>query len=283
MNAINVMQLKNKLKRIAQEQSLTPQSVNTLYAIEMFLKRLEASAYRENFILKGGLLVTAKLGFQSRTTKDIDATLCHRKLDENSIREILQEIVQIDLDDGFSFSIKGIETIREKNQYSGLRVHLNAICQTLSIPFAMDVTVGDRITPHEIEMSFPSLFGNTATTLKSYNLETLLAEKLNAILVMGVANTRMKDFFDVHSIWQMLANEISVETLSIAIIETANFRNNAAVLNDASEILRSIKDSEILAEYWQRYQKTFSVANRYSFAEVCASIEAIVKQISVAD
>ncbi len=142
----------------------------------------------------------------------------------------------------------------------------------------MDVTVGDRITPREIEMSFPSLFGNTATTLKSYNLETLLAEKLNAILVMGVANTRMKDFFDVHSIWQMLANEISVETLSIAISETANFRNNAAVLNEASEILRSIKDSEILAEYWQRYQKTFSVANRYSFAEVCASIEAIVKQ-----
>lgn len=278
MNAINVMQLKNKLKRIAQEQSLTPQSVNTLYAIEMFLKRLEASAYRENFILKGGLLVTAKLGFQSRTTKDIDATLCHRKLDENSIREILQEIVQIDLDDGFSFSVKGIETIREKNQYSGLRVHLNAICQTLSIPFAMDVTVGDRITPREIEMSFPSLFGNTATTLKSYNLETLLAEKLNAILVMGVANTRMKDFFDVHSIWQVLADEISVKTLSIAITETANFRNNAAVLNDASEILRSIKDSEILAEYWQRYQKTFSVANRYSFAEVCATIEAIVKQ-----
>lgn len=283
MNTINVMQLKNKLKRIAQEQSLTPQSVNTLYAIEMFLKRLEVSTYRENFILKGGLLVTAKLGFQSRTTKDIDATLCHRKLDENSIREILQEIVQIDLDDGFSFSIKGIETIREKNQYSGLRVHLNAICQTLSIPFAMDVTVGDRITPREIEMSFPSLFGNTATTLKSYNLETLLAEKLNAILVMGVANTRMKDFFDVHSIWQMLANEISVETLSTAITETANFRNNAAVLNEASEILRSIKDSEILAEYWQRYQKTFSVANRYSFAEVCASIEAIVKQISAAD
>lgn len=281
MNAINVMQLKNKLKRIAQEQSLTPQSVNTLYAIEMFLKRLEASAYRENFILKGGLLVTAKLGFQSRTTKDIDATLCHRKLDENSIREILQEIVQIDLDDGFAFDIKGIEAIREKNQYSGLRVHLNAICQTLSIPFAMDVTVGDRITPREIEMIFPSLFGNSATTLKSYNLETLLAEKLNAILVMDVANTRMKDFFDVHSIWQTLADEISVETLSIAITETANFRNNAAVLNEASEILRGIKDSEILAEYWQRYQKTFPMANRYSFAEVCDTIDAIVKQVSL--
>ncbi len=100
---------------------------------------------------------------------------------------------------------------------------------------------------------------------------------------MGVANTRMKDFFDVHSIWQMLANEISVETLSTAITETANFRNNAAVLNEASEILRSIKDSEILAEYWQRYQKTFPEANRYSFAEVCATIEAIVKQISTAD
>lgn len=255
---------------------MTPQSVNTLYAIETFLKRLEASAYRENFILKGGLLVTAKLGFQSRTTKDIDATLCHRKLDEDSIRKILQEIVQIDLDDGFAFEIKGIEAIREKNQYSGLRIYLNASCQTLSIPFAMDVTVGDRITPREIEMNFPSLFGNTAISLKSYNLETLLAEKLNAILVMGVANTRMKDFFDIHSIWKMLADEISAETLSIAITETANSRNNSKVLDNVSEILRNIKDSEILAEYWLRYQKTFPSANKYSFAEVCDTIDVIM-------
>lgn len=141
----------------------------------------------------------------------------------------------------------------------------------------MDVTVGDRITPREIEMDFPSLFGNAVTTLKSYNLETLLAEKLNAILVMGVANTRMKDFFDIHSIWQILADEISVETLSMAITETANFRNNAMVLNDAAEILHSIKNSEILAEYWLRYQKTFPVANKYSFAEVCDTIDAIVR------
>lgn len=140
----------------------------------------------------------------------------------------------------------------------------------------MDVTVGDRITPREIEMSFPSLFGNTAISLKSYNLETLLAEKLNAILVMGVANTRMKDFFDVHSIWKMLAHEINTETLSLAITETANSRNNAMVLDNFSEILRNIKDSEILAEYWRRYQKTFPAANKYSFAEVCDTIDLIM-------
>lgn len=281
MSQINVMQLKSKLKRIATELSATPQSINTLYAIEIFLRRLEMSAYRENFILKGGLLVTAKLGFKNRTTKDIDATLCYKKLDNDSIKKIIQEIAQIDLDDGFRFEINDIEVIREKNQYSGTRIHLEAHCQTLIIPFAMDITFGEKITPHEIEMSFPSLFGNTTTLLKSYNLETLLAEKLNAILVLGVANTRMKDFFDIHSIWHKFAKEIDNKILNRAITETANFRGNLTVLKDAPEILQSIKNSEVLADYWHRYQKTLPEASRYSFAEVCETVDIIIRKISL--
>lgn len=178
----NPMQLKARIKNLA------AQIVLQNYLMERLLERLSLSNYRVNFIIKGGFLIAVMIGLESRSTMDFDTTIKGFALDHESIRTVFEHVCTIKVDDDVTFSVSRIADIREADDYPGIRVSLIASYPPLRVPLSVDVTTGDKITPHEIEYSFPLLFDERTISMMAYNLDTLLAEKLETILSSNIAD-----------------------------------------------------------------------------------------------
>lgn len=192
------IRLKALIRNIAREKGISAQLVLQEYVIEHFLERVSISRFRENYIVKGGFLVSCIVGLDTRATRDLDATIKSYPVSAKTIREMIDEIISLDVDDGIQICFVGIKNIREGDDYYGYRVSLEAKIESMTIPFKLDITTGDKITPREIEYSFESLIEGHTIGIKAYNLSTLLAEKLETIISRGVLNTRMRDYYDVY-------------------------------------------------------------------------------------
>lgn len=199
----NPMQLKAFIKKKAKEKNVSAQLVMQNYMLERLLERISLSPYKHNFILKGGFLISAIVGLDTRTTMDLDTTIKGFTLTHESIRNIFTEICAIDVDDDVIFEMGDISDIREGDDYPGVRVRLNANYTPISIPLTVDVTTGDIITPREIEYTFSLLFDDRSISILAYNLETVLAEKIETVLSRSTANTRPRDFYDIHILYSL--------------------------------------------------------------------------------
>jgi len=189
----NPMQLKAFIKNKAVEKNISAQLVMQNYMMERLLERISLSKYQHNFILKGGFLISAIVGLDSRTTMDLDTTIKGLTLTHESIRLIFMEICNIPVEDDIVFEIVSIVDIRENDDYPGIRVDLKANYFPISVPLSVDITTGDKITPREVKYKFKLLFEERAIPIMAYNLETLLAEKIETVLSRGIANTRPRD------------------------------------------------------------------------------------------
>lgn len=176
-----------------------------IYMMERFLERIANSEYKDNFIIKGGILVTSMAGVGMRSTMDIDTSIKNHSLFAEYARTIVDEIKRINLGDGVTFEIKEVIHILDAMKYPGIRISLNAIMGSLITPLKIDISTGDVITPHAIEYNYKLLLEDRTISLWSYNLETILAEKLQTILTRGVLNTRMRDFYDIHLFFSCMA------------------------------------------------------------------------------
>lgn len=220
----NPMQLKAFIKKKTAEKNISAQLVMQNYMMERLLERISLSKYKDNFILKGGFLIAAIIGLDTRTTMDLDATIKGFTLTHESIRAIFEDICKIEVEDDVTFSVVRITDIRETDDYPGIRVGLTASYPPLNVPLTVDVTTGDKITPHEIEYTFRLLFDERSISILAYNLETILAEKLETVLSRNIANTRPRDFYDVYILYTLRGSECSPEILKNALEETANKR-----------------------------------------------------------
>ena len=196
----NAMQLKAKIRNISREKRISAQVILQNYMMERLLERVSSSPYKASFILKGGMLISAMIGLESRTTMDIDATIRNRPLTVENIKRIFNEILVLDINDGVSFRLKWINEIRENDMYSGFRISMDCFYDTLTVPIKVDLTSGDRITPHAIEYKYKLLMEERWISIYSYNLETILAEKIETVLFRGILNTRSKDFYDIYKL-----------------------------------------------------------------------------------
>ena len=195
----NAMSLKAKIRNIAKKKNLPAQVILQNYMFERLLVRLSASDYREKFVLKGGMLVAAIVGLDNRATMDLDTTLKNLPLTPDAIHSALEQICAIRFDDGVSFEIGTISPIREDDIYGGYRVMLNAWFDTIVTPLSIDVSTGDAITPHAVQYNFSEIFDDEKTyELWAYNIETVMAEKVETILRRSVFNTRPRDFYDAY-------------------------------------------------------------------------------------
>jgi predicted nucleotidyltransferase component of viral defense system len=194
----NPMQLKAFIKKKAEENNISSQLVMQNYMMERLLERISLSPYRKNFILKGGFLIAAIVGLNSRTTMDLDATIKGLDLTHESIDRIFKEICAIKIEDNITFSVLRTTEIREGDDYPGLRVALEANYHPLAVPLTVDVTTGDKITPREVKRSLQLLFDDRSISVFTYNLETVLAEKIETVLSRNIANTRPRDFYDIY-------------------------------------------------------------------------------------
>jgi predicted nucleotidyltransferase component of viral defense system len=223
--------------------------------------------------LKGGMLIAAMVGLDTRSTMDMDTTLKGQALTENAVRAIFTEILQTPVDDDVSMTIKEIEDIHDEAEYRGLRVTIETVLDKTHQVLKVDITTGDSITPREINYQFKLLFEDKTIEVKAYNLETVLAEKLETILSRSTANTRMRDFYDVYILTTFQRDNINKEVLMEAFRKTVEKRGTNYLLeNNIEQALDMIKSSTIMQELWMRYQKRFSYAEDITWDAVIKSI-----------
>lgn len=279
MKFSNAAKLKAAVKKIAVDSGVTAQGVLQKYVLERFLCRLAKSKYRKNFILKGGFLTSSLVGVANRTTMDIDVTATGFSVNTSTLKDVLVSVCSVDLQDGFSFSFERIESIREKDSYPGLRAYLLASFAPMTVSFYVDVTTGDAVTPKPVLQLFWSMFDDGDYELLSYNLETLLAEKLDTVLSRGVLNTRSRDFYDIDLLWNRYKKTVKKDILAEAIRNTMSIRNNLKSLDDFEKILNSVISDESMNNRWTKYQQEYNFAAGKNFSEVCNSALEILKMI----
>lgn len=275
----NAMQLKAIIKNIAKEKSISAQLVMQNFMLERLLERVSVSKYQDSFILKGGFLIAAMVGLDSRATMDMDATIKGIPVTEDTVKEVFIEICAIPLLDNVIFTFISIEDIREDDEYAGYRVSLSANFPPMEVPLKLDITTGDKITPKEISYEFKLLLEDRCIRVLAYNLETVLAEKLETIISRGNQNTRPRDFYDVYILNKLQSNNIEIEQLKSAVHATAEKRGSGMVLTNYQDILEAIQSSEIMQNHWRRYQKDFEYANDISFEATCNSVRNLMEQI----
>lgn len=281
MTAKNPMQLKASIKKKAAENNISAQLVMQNCMLERLLERISLSPYRNNFILKGGFLISAIVGLDTRATMDLDTTIKGFDLSHESIRRIFARICKIRVEDDVSFETLGTSNIREADDYPGIRVSLKADYPPISVPLAVDVTTGDTITPREVEYTFSLLFEDRTISILGYNLETVLAEKIETVLSRDIANTRPRDFYDVHILYRLRGKECNPDVLRQALERTAEKRGSRGVIARYREILKGILASEHMQGFWTRYQKDFHYASDIPFEDACRTINEIMDAIGI--
>lgn len=247
------------------------------YAMERLLERISLSDYRYNFILKGGMLVSSIVGLSNRATMDIDATIRNLSLDKASALCLIQQICEVPIDDNMRFEILDISDIMEEADYPGIRVSMNAYLDTMRIPLKVDISTGDIITPAATLHPYKMMFEDRHISLWAYNLETLLAEKLETILSRGALNTRMRDFYDIH-ILQNSDLTIDEEILRNALKATCQKRGTSHLLNDFYGIEADVCSNPIMATLWGNFQHKNDYANALEWGSVSTSAFSLCKR-----
>ena len=275
----NPMQLKAIIKNKAAEKHISAQLVMQNYMLERLLERISLSPYKSSFIIKGGFLVSALVGLDNRATMDLDTTIKGFALTHEAIRVIFDEICAIQIDDNVQFEVVGVSDIRETDDYPGIRVALKANYLPISVPLTVDVTTGDMITPREIEYNFPLVFDDRVINIVSYNVETVMAEKLETVLSRSIVNTRPRDYYDIHILYTLRCNECNIETLHQALVRTVQKRGSSTILTDYPAILKDIRESDMLRKQWEKYAHEYDYARDIKFTDICNTIQAIMDVI----
>ena len=262
------MQLKARIKNVALKNHVPAQAVLQNFMLERLLERISISKYKDMVILKGGMLIASMVGINSRTTMDMDATMRGYPLSEETIRAALSDICAIQLDDEVTLVLDHIVPIREDDEYGGYRVALIAKYESINTPLKIDITTGDIITPDAVRYAFHSNFENRMIEIWAYNIETILAEKVETILRRSVLNTRPRDFYDVYIIMKTQRQAINKKIFITALHATSDKRMSLAALQDKEKILLTIQSDVIMRQRWDRYCKENYYANGIEFDEV---------------
>ena len=270
---MNSMQLKAKLKNVAKEKNMNFNSLLRLYMYDRFLERLSKSKYRDNFVLKGGFYLSTLYGVENRATVDIDTSFRNANFDEETIYKMIKEIISIDIDDSAKIDYKGIAPIRDEDEYGGFRVSMIVNYDEIHEPIHIDVATGDPITPKEIRYKYLPLLGIYYIDLYAYNMETVLAEKIETILSRLELNGRAKDFYDIYLIYTKDWKNINLDHFRKAIHNTfakREYRGNPI------EALDIIRNSETLKMRWDKYQKNFAYAEGIEYEQIMDCLEIMI-------
>jgi predicted nucleotidyltransferase component of viral defense system len=272
-------QVKGRIKNVARQNNADARTLMRIYMMERFLERLSESKYRDNFIIKGGILVTAMVGVAHRSTMDIDTSIKNINLSADDVLRVVNEIKDIDIGDGVVFEVKEVSQIMDDMEYPGIRISLNAVMEKLITPLKIDISTGDTITPREIEFNYELLLQGRSIRLWSYNLETVLAEKLQTVLARGILNTRMRDFYDIWMLLSVYEDSINDEILKQAFAATCSKRETEHLKEQSEHILLSIGKNTQLQNLWKSYQKKFVYAENTTYEDVIESVGKLISLI----
>lgn len=273
------MQLNALIRNKAAGDGDKAQILLRIYMMERLLERISVSRYRDNFILKGGMLVSSLVGVDMRTTMDIDTTIRALPLTQEKAKAFLEKIMAIDLEDNVSFRITKIEDIMEGHEYEGFRFHIEGVLEKLRQTIKIDISTGDAITPAAVEYELPLILENRKIGLWAYNMETLLAEKLETVMTRAEANTRMRDFYDIYILTRQEVIEINPTHLKEAFAATCRKRGSEAAIPSFDEVLESIETSPEMLDAWENYRKNNPYVEDLTWGEAIHSVKLLKDQI----
>lgn len=276
----NPFKLKVDIRRIASAKKLSAPIVLQNYMLERFAERVSISEYRNVFVVKGGFLIAAMVGLGARTTMDIDVNIRKYPLNEDSIRSLILSIAAVEVDDGVSFSLVGIREIREDDEYGGYRVSLKAVLPPMSVPVKLDISTGDVITPDAIEYNYKLMFEERTIPLRAYNLETILAEKLETILKRKTENTRMRDFYDIFILRKLYSESLDLNRLATAARQTFQKRESLPNLKDYKQIMKEISESDAMMERWRLHCDKAEYLGEIDFSDTCKVVLELLDDLS---
>lgn len=265
-------QLKDLINNLARKNAADAQLLMRNYMMERFLERVSLSPFKGNFVLKGGMLVAAMVGLDTRSTMDIDATIQGAAVDVEHVSDMVSEIISIPVNDGVSFSLKSISEIMDEAEYPGVRVSMETMFDGVRTPFKVDISTGDAITPREIRYHFPLMFEKRTIELLAYSLETVLAEKLETVISRTVTNTRMRDFYDIHILHQLYGATLADAILADALYATAKRRETLRLLSETEEVLQELADDSHMRKLWETYRTKYSYAAKLTWDTVLTSV-----------
>ena len=267
----NAKSLMDKSRNLAKSCSITTNEELQNFMFERILERLSVSKYKNNFILKGGLLLSSIMGIDTRTTMDMDTCIKGIDLTDEQLYEILNEILSVDVKDNVIFEIKNAKPIREEDTYGGLRYNIIAIFDNIKVDLSIDIATGDLITPHEIEYDYKMMFEDRKLKIMAYNIESIIAEKFQTVIARGILNSRMKDYYDLY--YLVTYKDYSKEKLKNAIIRTFNKRETE--IKKIDKILLEIKNSEFVKDMWTSYSQQYTYSRNIDFEDVFDVIQKI--------
>lgn len=272
----NAMQLKARMKKLSKEKHISAQLLLQNYMMERLLERISQSRYKEYFIIKGGFLIAAMVGLDTRATMDIDATIKGYPVTEKTINTMFEEICDIYIPDDIVFEFKHIGEIREGDEYTGYRVSVTANYAPMAVPLKLDITTGDVITPKEISFAYPMMLEDRTISVLAYNLETILAEKLETVISRSDQNTRPRDYYDIFILYRLWKNNVNMHNLQCALKATGEKRGSVNLLTEYKRIMEVVVNSEVMGKQWKKYQKDFAYASEVSFKEACNAVTSIM-------
>mgnify|MGYP000061407729 FL=1 len=275
-------QLKDLIRNLSKKKSADAQILMRNYMMERFLERISLSEYKNQFILKGGMLVAAMVGLDARATMDLDATIKGTNVSVEDVEMIISQIISIPLDDGVSFQIKRISEIMEEADYPGVRVSMETKFDGVITPLKIDISTGDIITPREIKYNFNLMLENRTIEVWAYNLETVLAEKLETVISRNVTNTRMRDFYDIYILQKLYGEQLSKDVLRDALVATAKKRETLEQIEteDIDEVFDEIQSSSVMENLWKAYQRNYSYSADIPWHTIMKSIRTLYEIIS---
>ena len=277
---IEYSELFEKSKKLAKDSGLTQLELYQRFMFERILERISVSKYNENFILKGGLLLSAMLGINSRSTRDMDISIKGIDVSQDKMLKILNEILSIDINDKVKFEVVNITDIRADDEYGGNKYHLVGKLENLKVALEIDISTGDEITPKELNFEYTSIFDNKKIYIGTYNIETILSEKVETILRRGKYNTRMKHYYDVYFFLTKLKNEINLEIFKQALNNTLRKREAFDYYNDYKQILDLIAEDDRITNYWNTYKKKNKYAENIELKEIIKVLREFLDSIN---
>lgn len=272
-------QLKGQIRSFAGKRNLQPQEVLQMFFMERFLERLSKSQYRNNFILKGGMLISSMIGIAERTTMDIDTTVSGIDMEEKEIEKVIREVLLIDINDGMEFEFNRLEPIREEDDYNNFRVYFVVRYGKIANKMKIDITTGDKITLGAVEYSYKTILDNDNIDVMAYNYETIMAEKYETIIRRNIGTSRARDFYDLYMLYNLHKESIDSEVLKLAVYMTAKKRQSFQTMSEWKEIIEEMKEDMALKELWRNYCENNTYADGVGYDDVMEVVLQISKML----
>jgi len=278
---MNAQSLKSKINNLGSSSNIDKNILLKFYIFERFVERLSLSKYKETFIVKGGYYLANIFGFHTRTTIDIDYCLRDMDLELENIKNIIGEIISIEIEDNTTLTLEKIDFIREEDQYGGYRIFLKVKIDNINERFHIDVATGDIITPKAIIFSYKKLFEDEEIKMLAYNFETILAEKVETVLSKGEVSSRMKDYLDIFIIKKLHYEKLNTKNISKAFKNTFEYRKSEEYLQNYKEILKAIENNKNVLKYWENYRKKKNIHESITIKSIIEDIRQIMNEITV--